>query len=298
MRNVGAPIKPPAIVRKNDPAYKTLPPIHDPAVATEVYKRSMDTPITITQRELLSLSPEVRSQVRDITTTRRIPNSPTHTVSQNTLQLEDDLDDDSTDNSLIEMLHLDRSLCRSRTPPPRGAIIIADPVERYYRSLPPGQQPDPDRLFVAKESSAVRSLFAVIDNAEKTECILDPGCQIVAMSEELCHELALAYDPEIKLNMTSANGSTDWSLGLARNVPFAIGSMTLYMQTHIIRAPAYEVLLGRPFDILTESIIRNFANEDQTVTISDPNTGQHYTIPTFPRGKLSPKRLRHGEDFY
>ena len=105
------------------------------------------------------------------------------------------------------------------------------------------------------------------------------------MAEELCHELALLYDPAIKLHMQSANGTLDWSLGLARNVPFTIGSITLYMQVHIIRSPAYEVLLGRPFDILTESIVRNFANEEQTVTITDPNAGQRYTIPTFPRGK-------------
>src|ERR1700678_499071 len=33
----------------------------------------MDAPITITQRELLSISPEVRSQYKDSTTTRRMP---------------------------------------------------------------------------------------------------------------------------------------------------------------------------------------------------------------------------------
>jgi hypothetical protein len=107
----------------------------------------------------------------------------------------------------------------------------------------------------------------------------------VAMSEDTCHELSLVYDPTIRLNMQSANGNTDWSLGLARNVPFTIGSITLYMQVHIIGSPAYDILLGRPFDILTESVVRNFANEDQTITITDPNTGQRYTIPTFPRGK-------------
>jgi hypothetical protein len=105
------------------------------------------------------------------------------------------------------------------------------------------------------------------------------------MSEETCHELSLVYDPAIRLNMQSANGSTDWSLGLARNVPFTIGSITLYMQVHIIGSLAYDILLGRPFDILMESIVRNFANEDQTVTITDPNSGQKHTIPTFPRGK-------------
>lgn len=283
IRNIGAPFKAPVITKKGDPAYKTLPPVHDPSIAADVYKRSMEAPITITQRELLSLSPEVRSQVRDVTTTRRIPNNPPIT-SQNALQLDEDPSDENIDNASSETLY-SQPCCVHKRIPPRGAIIVPDPIERYYRSLPPGQDPDPDRLIIAKESSAVRSIFAVIDSTKRKECILDPGCQIVAMSEDTCHELSLVYDPAIRLNMQSANGSTDWSLGLARNVPFAIGSITLYMQVHIIGSPAYDVLLGRPFDILTESIVRNFANEDQTITITDPNTGQRYTIPTFPRGK-------------
>lgn len=48
-RNVGAPIKAPVPAKKNEPAYKTLPPVHDPAIAAEVYKRTMDATITITQ---------------------------------------------------------------------------------------------------------------------------------------------------------------------------------------------------------------------------------------------------------
>lgn len=282
-RNVGAPAKAPVASRRPDGAYKTLPAVHDPSIAADVYKRSMEAPITITQRELLSLSPEVRSQVRDVTTTRRIPNNPPVAI-QNALQLDEYLMDDNEDLVSTETM-LSQPCCTHRRLPPRGAIIIPDPIERYYRSLPPGQEPDPDRLIIAKESSAVRSIFSVIDSTKRKECILDPGCQIVAMSEDVCHELSLVYDPMIRLNMQSANGSTDWSLGLARNVPFAIGSITLYMQVHIIGSPAYDVLLGRPFDILTESIVRNFANEDQTVTITDPNTGQRYTIPTFPRGR-------------
>ena len=52
-----------------------------------------------------------------------------------------------------------------------------------------------------------------------------------------------------------------------------IGDIMLYVQIHIIRSPAYDILLGRPFDVLTESVVRNFTNEDQTITIFDPNTG-------------------------
>jgi hypothetical protein len=89
--------------------------------------------------------------------------------------------------------------------------------------------------------------------------------------------------------MQSANGEVDQSLGLARNVPMTLGEITLYVQIHVIRSPAYDILLGRPFDILTESVVRNFANEDQTITIRDPNSGLRATIPTMPRG-----RPRHG----
>ena len=107
------------------------------------------------------------------------------------------------------------------------------------------------------------------------------------MSEESCHDLSLSYDPGIVLNMEAANGSMDRSLGLARNIPFQIGEIIFYIQVHVIRSPAYNILLGRPFDILTESVVHNFANGDQTITIHDPNTGKRATVPTFSRGKYS-----------
>jgi hypothetical protein len=117
------------------------------------------------------------------------------------------------------------------------------------------------------------------------------------MSETTCHSLALAYDPRIRLNMESANGSFDWSLGLARNIPFLVGTITLYLQVHIIRSPSYEILLGRPFDVLTESVIRNFANEDQTITITDPNSKAQCTIPTFARGTHGGSTTIQAADF-
>src|ERR1700678_1379602 len=85
-RNVAAQYKP-SNEKQPEPAYKTLPPVHDPTIAANVYKRSMDAPITITQRELLSMSPEVRSQYRDSTTTRRMPYNNGNTV-QNYLKME------------------------------------------------------------------------------------------------------------------------------------------------------------------------------------------------------------------
>lgn len=278
-RNVAAPPK--AAPKKAEPAYRTFPPIYDADIASTVYNRSLEAPVTLTQRELLSIAPEVRAHYRDSTTSKRNANTDrpaqanlfdTPTNSQTTL---------SAQTSSPTVVALASSQHRS---PPEGSTVINDPYDIYYRSLRPGQVPDPDKIIVAKESYALRSIHPVVDNAMKVECILDPGCQIIAMSEEICHDLALIYDPTIKLNMQSANGTVDQSLGLARNVPFLIGNLTFYMQVHIIRAPAYDILFGRPFDVLSQSVVRNFANEDQTITICDPNTGQTATIPTLPRG--------------
>ena len=60
-------------------------------------------------------------------------------------------------------------------------------------------------------------------------------------------------------------------------------TITLYLQMHVIRDPAYDILLGRLFDVLTESVVRNFRNEDQTITIKDPNNGTIITILTMLR---------------
>ena len=102
------------------------------------------------------------------------------------------------------------------------------------------------------------------------------------MSEEVCNALALHYDPTIRLHIMSTNSGIDQSLGLAQNMPFVVGNITVYLQVHILRNPAYNILLGRPFNVLTQSIVRNFADKNQTITIIDPNTRRKATILTIP----------------
>ena len=60
--NVAAKPKPP-LPKRPEGSYKTTTPIYDLKVASEVYAHTMDSQITLTQRELLSLLPEVQNQV-------------------------------------------------------------------------------------------------------------------------------------------------------------------------------------------------------------------------------------------
>ncbi|KAF8144199.1 hypothetical protein K438DRAFT_2102762 [Mycena galopus ATCC 62051] len=257
-QNVGLP--PP----KTGPAYRTNTPVYNPKDVLDVLESCLNAPVTLTQRQIWSIAPNVRLQLCEITMPRRTnPKDESHTKT----------------NSTPTLLH-----SATGAPLPPDALIVPDPLECFYNS-----DSIPDDLVVSMESSAIRSILPIIDNQQQVESIVDDGLQIIAMSEDVCHELALTYDPRIILRMQSANKSVTPSLGLARNVPFTFRDITLYLQVHVVRNPTYNVLLGRPFSVLTQSIVRNFANEDQTITICDPNTGNVATIPTIPRG---PPRIR------
>ena len=268
-----------------EPSYRTVVPIQDPKIIDDVYKRAMKAPsVTVSHEELLSLSPDLRQRHRDQVTPKRVVTNSMEVVSTNFAGImpfaQYELDIAEPDDK-----HLSATPPASSAAPQPQPIILQDPIEQYINNLRPGETEDPDILKVAKESHALRSIDLLIDNQEYIEAILDPGSQIIAMSEAVCHHLGLQYDPRIRLHMQSANGEVDESLGLARNVSAHIGNIVVYIQVHVIRSPAYDILLGRPFDVLTCSIVRNFPNEAQTITISDPNTGLVSTIPTKPRGR-------------
>ena len=265
----------------------------------------METPITVTQRELLSLAPEMRAKVADATVRKRVPRDPVtltmveetsgpdipkqvqfEPVPQATIEEVPDEDDQTT--------HMPNAYAVTVRVPPPNATIIADPFETYLQEHPDSHHTPNSKMVVAAESRALWAILPVVDGQNKVKAILDPGCQIVAMSKEVCNALALHYDPTIRLHMMSTNGGVNQSLGLARNVPFVVGDITVYLQVHILRNLAHDILLGRPFDDLTQSIVRNFTNKNQTITIIDLNTGRKAIIPMIPRGsfRFTDQRLK------
>ena len=128
------------------------------------------TPITITQRKLLSLALEVCSQVRDSTITCRVTNKD-FTTAQNLFQEEEEYEQSIFLQSVLPQIQ--RAIAVHRRALPEGSIVIKDPIEMCYRTLEPGEIPDPNQLRVAMDSSAVRSVHALVDSTQKI-CILDP----------------------------------------------------------------------------------------------------------------------------
>ena len=151
---------------------------------------------------------------------------------------------------------------------------------------------DDQVVKVAKDSHTLRVIAMKVDQAIEFECVLDGGSEIILISDLVCNRLGLAYDPAVILEMRSANSESDTSLGLACNVPLSIGNITILVQVHVVKSPAYDILLGWPFDVLTESVVCNYRNEDQMIMIKDVNTGKSLTIQTVPRRRFSSSRKR------
>jgi hypothetical protein len=164
---------------------------------------------------------------------------------------------------------------------PAGSLVAKDPILQYLESL--GEDTTPKQIFVARDSAPLRVTFPNINYQSRVESILDTGSQIVSMALDIAREIGLIWDPKIQIFMQSANRTMERSVGLARNVPFQWGELVVYLQVHIIKGPAYKVLLGRPFDTLTKSQIDNQEDGGQVITLTDPNTGKVYAVPTFDR---------------
>ncbi|KAG5335221.1 hypothetical protein C0989_001803 [Termitomyces sp. Mn162] len=87
----------------------------------------------------------------------------------------------------------------------KAPLASVDPVEAYIDLLLHGEEPMV--LTVAKDSQSLQSVMMLINNKEEVECITHSGSQIISMSAEIASNLGLLYDPNIVLNMQSANGT-------------------------------------------------------------------------------------------
>ncbi|KAF9254246.1 hypothetical protein L218DRAFT_886696, partial [Marasmius fiardii PR-910] len=154
---------------------------------------------------------------------------------------------------------------------PAGAIVQRDIVETYKNELPPEER---DKvIIVASPSDALKSVYPVVNrSAQEVESILDGGSQTIAMDLNVAVGAGITWDPDTTIHMQSANGQLKHTKGLAHNVPFTFSNLTFYLQIHVIDNAPYQVLLGRPFDVLTESTVQNYVDGYQEITVKCPNT--------------------------
>ena len=85
----------------------------------------------------------------------------------------------------------------SNAEPPPGAIILNDLYKVYLCSALENR--NISCLTVAKELLSLHTILLLVNHNLYVELILDPGSQVISMSEEACHVLGLIYDPLMSL---------------------------------------------------------------------------------------------------
>ena len=309
---------------RTEPAYRHTTAIVDPNAEKRVFQRSFGEAqsVTMTPVELLSVSPGIRKMLNDATSSRRFAIRAAREKAAG--EDEEDEGDERTkkkgedkgkgrayktfvqdcpeeDEPTVwthsgdeaETFKLSREKKASQTVEeaesddedeelPRGMYR----VRRGTFSRDEDEDVGPD-IVVGDKTHKLRSIFAHVNNSDvPTECVLDPGSQIVAISEAKCFELKIPYDPSSSLRMVSANGTVDPTLGLARNVAVELGpGVVVYLQMHVVRNASYDVLLGRPFDVLVSGTVVNKPDGRQTITVRCPNSRRELTLPTYARGE-------------
>lgn len=268
-------------------AYKLVSKFDDPNIVQNLVDQTKGKVLEgITVEMLAAMNGEYAKRLRDITFKTRRPIKP--------VMMWDVADDPFAD---IESIHLNVDAIAVNDLPcvdslyistvedvgtSPGCMVCTDPVLQYLSTL--GDNEVPKQLFYsAVDAASLRVLFPIVHGMDKVECVMDNGSQIVSMALRIAERLGIPWDPDVQIYMQSANGQLKKSVGLARNVAFLFGDITVYLQVHIIDQPAYEVLLGRPFDILTESTTQNYRDGSQAVTIRDPNQKKRVTMPTHAR---------------
>lgn len=279
--------------------YKLKAPLESDEVVEKMLDQLLETTVTLELKTLLGTCPPLRDLVRAMVTRHRVTKKQKlNQVSMlDALELEPDNDDDQEVTKLearqeiaplvrVELPDIGCTFSKGVSGVPDGSIVILDPVQQFLQSHQGAAMPT---FPAVAESQVLRTVFPLVNKCKHVEALLDAGSQIVSMSKAVALDLGITWDPDVKIKMQSANGSMEMSEGLAKYVPFVFGDIKVYLHVHVIDKAAYQIILGRPFDVLTESVVQNERSGGQLVTIKDPSNGMRRTMPTYARGQTPPE---------
>ncbi len=263
--------------------YKNMAPVELGLDLEKIVEGVLDMEISIPLRSLAGVSSAIQKEIRkQVTKSRQLLE--TDARKQMIMQKDEELIK-LEDLKLVNASYL---IMNSKETDTENFKVANDPILQY---LSEEKAATSERIVVAKASEPLRAIYAKINHIGQEECLLDSGSMITSMSKEVAVQLGLTWDPSITINMESASNHLERTLGLARNVCLSTGGIDLFLQIHILENPPYRVLLGRPFDAFTTSVVRTKIDGTSDIVLTDPNTKRIAVVPTYERG-IGPEELQ------
>jgi hypothetical protein len=214
-------------------------------VAThEIVDRALNGNITLSTRELLAVAPDVRRQFKDLVTGKR--------VATNAIEIEDD--------PSVNFVDYDSCFQVSEGFPQES---VGTAFTRYAR---PGVQ--------------LRVIHPTYAPGVEVESILDSGSQIVVMRRDIWEKTGAPINANKAIRMDAANNTSTMTLGMVENHPVKIGSVTYFLQIHVVANSPFQVLLGRPFFDVANAKEISRSGGGHIIEIQDPETKEHFVFAT------------------
>ena len=189
-------------------------------------KNTLQHPISLTAEDLLNVLEPVRLELKKLLTKQCVEEKSV-TFTGETSKVDGpwrDLSGTLTRKSISELPEATCEIlddnCEGMK---KGDVVIGDPVSQYLATLGPGKKPK--LVVVAKESQGLRVVYPLINRVGEVESL--SGLQIISMARNVAKNSEVNWDPDITIEMESANWSVEKTLGLAKNMPFTCGGITV-----------------------------------------------------------------------
>lgn len=204
--------------------------------------------------------------------------------------------------SFEELLSLSPSIRRHFTDLTKAKRIPVDgTTASHYQSgyLQELGEDNEDANITGKHSQPLRTITPLINGTIPVTGILDLGCQVVIIRQDIWAKLGMPLDPERIMHMESANSTTDDTMGLLPSLKFVLGEkdhqVVLTLPVQVVKTAPFECLLGRPFTALAQAVTEEFLNGDCHITLRDPNSGIAIKIPTQERVRTPKNHIESGD---
>jgi len=263
---------------KEEPTYKNRAPVEMGLDIEKLVDSVMEMEVTVPLKSLAGVSGAIQKEIRKQVTKARILVEERQTTKPKAIE--------GVHKVYLHDLKCDSIVIQEDVSEDiqAGFIMGGDPVLQYI-----SQNADTDtvvtRLIVGKMTEPLRAIYPKINGIGQEESLLDAGSMIVSMNKQVVIQLGLIWDPLIRIDMESASNHVERTLGVARNVPFDIGPVKLFLQVHILENPPYRVLLGKPFETLAATVIQTYEDGSSEIVVKDPNTKRIAVVPTYKRGE-------------
>src|SRR5579862_9843367 len=228
------------------PKYRLQSQLNQTVGTADIGDKIMNTPVMLSIKEILAVSPEMGNYMHEQTRRKRVPVSDTNS---------DDADE------IIEVASKATAVSESTA---TVSPVTSSGLKPFY-ALPSGK-------------AAV-----VLNEQVRTNALLDDGSELNIMSEAIYEELEYPIDEDInwKINgydamkaekeLEARYGARGDVLGVLHNVYVDVGGVQVKQHIFVVRTLPAGLILGRPWGRMTRAV---FANEDDgsyTVWIRSPD---------------------------